>query len=258
MLKEERHNYILEVIRKYNRVLSSELSQTLNVSEDTIRRDLRELSDAGKIRRVHGGAISSNNLQTSNSNAYIPLSYKDREEYAHEDKASIALKAVKLIKDDDVIIIDGGTTNLEIVKHLPENLRATFITNSLPVASVLSDYQHIETFFLGGRVLPGVQVSVGIDVIRMLSEIRADICFMGTRSIHPVQGISDIDREEVYVKKAMAESSKSVVSAAISEKLHTIQPFVAIPISRVDTLITNLESDHPDLVAFRHAGIHVI
>ncbi|MEN7548501.1 DeoR/GlpR family DNA-binding transcription regulator [Rapidithrix thailandica] len=249
MLKDERLNYILEEIRTYNKVKSSELSKHLNVSEDTIRRDLKELSDSGKIKKVHGGAMAA---------SYLPYRFKDREIYAHEEKVKIVRKAVNLIKDDNVVIVDGGTTNLELVRLLPRDLKATFFTNCLPVATQLTEYENIEVFFIGGRVLKNAQVAIGLDVINALKDIRSDICFVGTRSIHHEAGITDIDREEAQVKRAIIDSSNQVVSLAISEKLDVIQPFVVGNIQSVNTIVTELNPDNKIFRPYKKMAIEVI
>lgn len=260
MLKEERQQYILNEIRKNNKVLSSELSISLNVSEDTIRRDLRELSDSGKIRRVHGGAVRNANSTDASEDvsSYIPFSYEDREVYSKAKKEIIAEKAISLIKDDLVILIDGGTTNLEITKRLPKDLKATIITNCLPIASSLAPYRFLDVYFLGGKILPNALVTVGYSVINELSDIKADLCFMGTRSFDINRGITDIDREEVEVKGAMARSARRVVSVATSDKLMTAQPFLGVSINNITTLITELKPTADVLKPFVNENIEVI
>lgn len=250
MLKQERQNYILEDIRIYNKVLSSELSQKLGVSEDTIRRDLKELSDNGQIKKVHGGAMSSG--------GYLPFSHKDREIHAHDEKVAIVRKAIPLIPDECVMVMDGGTTNLELARLLPADLKATVFTNSLPIAIQLSEHPRIETIFIGGRILKNGQITIGMDVINCVSEIHADICFIGTRSIHADFGISDFDREECQAKRALISCAKQVVSLPISEKINTIQPYKVTDISNIHTLITELNPEHPLLGAFKQRGLQVL
>ncbi|KXX69683.1 DeoR/GlpR family DNA-binding transcription regulator [Flammeovirga sp. SJP92] len=260
MLKEERQQFILDEIRKNNKVLSSELSISLNVSEDTIRRDLRELSDSGKIRRVHGGAVKNadSTEEHSDVSSYIPFSYEDREVYSKAKKEVIADKAISLIKDDLVILIDGGTTNLEITKKLPKDLKATIITNCLPIATSLAPYRFLDVYFLGGKLLPNALVTVGYSVINELSDIKADLCFMGTRSIDVNRGITDIDREEVEVKGAMANASRKVISVAASDKLMTAQPFLGVKLKHVNTIITELNPTSDVLRPFVNEGVEVI
>jgi DeoR/GlpR family transcriptional regulator of sugar metabolism len=121
MLKKERQAFIVHNVNLHNRILSSDLSASINVSEDTVRRDLQELSDNGKIIKVHGGALSKSFHSTFNS----------AKVYALERKKVIAQKAASLIKDGMFVMTTGGTTIIELAKALPENLHATFITGSL-------------------------------------------------------------------------------------------------------------------------------
>lgn len=249
MLKQERQNYILDEIRTNNRVLSSELSQKLMVSEDTIRRDLKELSDNGQIKKVHGGAMAS---------SYIPFSHKDREIYAHEEKMTIVRKALSLIQDESLLVLDGGTTNLALARLFPPDLKATVFTNSLPIALQLSEHPKIETVIVGGRILKNAQVSIGVEVIQCMAEVHADICFIGTRSIHPDFGITDFDREESQAKQALLSSARQVVSLSISEKINTVQPYKVADPAQIHTLVTELDPQDKLFNSFKQQGIVVV
>lgn len=249
MLKDERHILILKEVIAHNKVRSSELSLKLKVSEDTIRRDLKELAEQGKIKKVHGGAMAS---------SLMSFAYKQNNLYQLANKKRIAQKALSLLEDGQVVLIDGGTTNLEFVKLLPHRLNIHVFTNALPIAHVLSEHPSIEMTFLGGKILKSTKISVGHEALQLLSEIYADIAFIGTRSIHPDLGITTTKREEAILKKRMAESAASVVSLVISEKIGTIQPFKIIPAKRVNTLITELPPEDELLQAFSNRGIDVL
>lgn len=253
MLKEERHQKILDIIKRSSKVLSSELSIDLEVSEDTIRRDLKELSQKGLIRKVHGGAV------LNESAAYIPMNYEDRGTFAFEEKQSIAKKAISLLKDNMLIFIDGGTTNQEIARQLPDDINIAVMTNCLPVAIELLNKPNIQTHFLGGRILAGVPITVGADTVNILNEVNADIFFVGTRSFSIEKGLTDIDRTEVLIKRKMAERSTSVVSVALSEKLGSVQSFNIIPTEKLDYLITELDPEDPSLNDYKSlAGLSLL
>ena len=249
MLKKERHNYILEEIRIHNRVLSSELCEQLEVSEDTIRRDLKELSDDGKILKVHGGAMSSS--------SYIPFSHQDREVHANQEKVAIVQKAMALLQDDQVILMDGGTTNLQFARLLPKELKATIFTNSIPVALQLAEHPNVQLNLLGGKVLKNAQVSIGLDIIDSLEELRADLCFIGTRSLS-AGGITDINREEAQVKRALIEATNTCVSLCISEKLGTSQPYLVAKPEKVNILITELSPQDRLLMPYANMGLKIM
>ena len=153
MLKEERQNTILKRISNDNRIYISTLSAELGVSDDTIRRDIVELEKHGLLTKVHGGAIARSG---------ISIEFTERLNTDTEIKRQLVGKIVPLFKDNDVILIDGGTTNLELVKMLPTDKHFTVITNSLPVATELSSRRNIEVTMLGGQIIGPSQITAGI------------------------------------------------------------------------------------------------
>ncbi|OLT59768.1 DeoR/GlpR family DNA-binding transcription regulator [Moorena bouillonii] len=249
MLKEERHSYILDSIQKNQKVLTLELSDALSVSEDTIRRDLKELSDRGQLKKVHGGAISL---------SLNPFDYRDREVYALEQKKLLANKAARLIKENTVIIIDGGTTNLELVKALPKSLSATVFTNSIPIASELAQHPRTEVIFAGGRVLKQAQVTVGEEAINTFRGLYADQCFLGVRSIHHQIGITEIDWEETLVKRSMIHAAAEIVSLLIPEKIETVNPYKIGETQRLNKIISCLPQGDQRLDLYEGMGIETL
>ncbi len=249
MLKEERQQLILKETRIHNKVLLGDLAEQLNVSIDTVRRDVKELDYFGKLKKVHGGAIS---------NGFNIYRYSEVDIFAHEEKALIAKKAVSLIPNNSIVLISGGTTNLEIARHLPDNLKATFFTPSLPVAMQLMTHDHIEVLFVGGRLLKDSQLAIGPSTISFIQGIRADICFMSTNSIDEASGMTDFDWDIVQMKKAMLKSSKKVVASVISEKLGSSQRYQTCAINEVDVLLTELDPFSSKLDGYRRQKIDII
>lgn len=249
MLKEERQQFILDKLRESGKVLTPELSNLLTVSEDTIRRDLKELSDAGSVKKVHGGAIL-----TSNN----PYDFRERQVYAQEAKAALAEAAVGLIREGQVLFMDGGTTNLELAKRLPQEVKLTVFTNSLPVADILAEFKGIRTNVLGGKLLPSARVTTGPEVIQQIAGIHADLCFLGTRSLHHEIGITEIDWDETMVKRAMVASSEALIALVIEEKLSTTQPYQICPAANISTLVTNVSPGDERLTPFQRLGIELI
>ena len=192
------------------------------------------------------------------ASSLMSFAYKQNNLYQLANKKRIAQKALHLLEDGQVVLIDGGTTNLEFVKSLPHHLHLHVFTNALPIAHVLSEHPNIEMNFLGGKILKSAKISVGYEAIQLLSEIYADIAFIGTRSIHPKLGITTTKREEAILKKKMAESASRVISLVISEKIGTIQPFKVIPPKQLDTLITEITPKHEMLKPFSEIGIKVL
>ena len=249
MLKSERQDFILRQVDLHNKVLLNDLSEQVSVSNDTIRRDLQELADLGKVIKVHGGALSPSFHNGNQAN---------REVYAYNQKKIIAKKAATLIKDGMFVMTSGGTTIIEMVKALPQNLHATFISGSIPALFEYSSHPNIEVIAIGGKVAKNSKITIGSEAILKIREFRVDLCFLGINAINMETGISDNDWDIVQVKKAMIDSSKKLVCLTILEKINSRQPIQICDLKRIDTLITESSAEDPSLRSYIHAGIEVI
>jgi DeoR/GlpR family transcriptional regulator of sugar metabolism len=249
MLTAERRRSIMYTLQRDGKVLASELSKVLHVSEDTIRRDLRELAAAGALQRVHGGALPRSPV--------IP-SFTERQQQAPGAKAAIAQAAIGLIRQNQVIILDGGTTPLQVAQHLPLDLHATVITHSPPIALALAEHPIIEVILLGGKLYKRELVTVGVATVEAFRNIRADLCFLGIGSVHPEVGISTIDLEEAYVKRAIIASSAEVVALTSAEKLGTASPYIIGPLNDLTHLVTERSVSNEVLAPYRAAGLTVM
>ncbi len=249
MLKPERQSLILQEINRHNKVLSSDLSIKLEVSDDTIRRDLNELAKTGKIVKVHGGALSK---------SFHSSSYHQIEVYAAEGKTQIAKKAVQLLKDGMFILISGGTTCQTFAKNIPHHLNLTVFTVSLSTAMQLMDHPNIEVIFLGGRFSKNTQMVVGGNVFEQLNLIKMDYLFTGLNGLHPLEGMTDNDWEVVQLSKAMIAASKKVVALTIAEKLMTMHRIKVCDINRIDMLITDLTPEDQCLLPFQNESLNIL
>jgi len=249
MLKLERHQIILNKLKINRKVLSAILSDELKVSEDTIRRDLKELEAQQLLYKVHGGALSIENR--------IP-SYDERSVSDLDKKELIAQKAVNLIHDGQVIIMSGSSTNLELAKLIPPSINATIFTYSLPIALQLTQHPLIEVIFIGGKLNKSAQVTVGIDVMNSISKLRADICFMGTDALNLKRGMTESDWEVAHIKKTMIESSDYIVSMCISTKIMQSRRYAVVPVEDIDVVITDDTSDQSVFTQFKERGIVVM
>jgi DeoR/GlpR family transcriptional regulator of sugar metabolism len=249
MLKEERFKLILDRLSEDQKVTLPALSRQLKVSEDTVRRDLKELSDQGLLRAVRGGAIP---------HTPTPHHYSDRLNYKTEVKKVIAEKAVGLLQNGQVVVFDGGTTALAIANILPKDLHITVVTNSFPVASVLETHPTIEVLFAGGRLYKSAFTTVGHDSIKFFSNVRADIYFMGICSIHPTVGVTTINYEESEVKKAIVDVSKRVIAVTPHERVNTAEAFFICPLMAVDTIITDEEGVSITKETYSETGIQIL
>lgn len=242
MLKEERHKVILREVNLHNKVLTSDLSELLVVSEDTIRRDLNELGELEMILKVHGGAMSKTFRYPFNSQNPV---------YALEAKKIIAQKAISLFKKDMLILVEGGTTIIEIAKQIPADLHATFFTVCPQVALTLAEHENIDVITIGGRLSKNSNIHTGASVINELAAIKTDLCIIGTNGISTEGGLTDSDWEVVQVIKAMIRSAKKTAAVCIAEKFNSVQKIKIADLSEVDYVITELAADNPVFDAYR-------
>lgn len=234
MLKEERLNYIISQINIHNKVLSAELSVQLGVSEDTVRRDLNELTESGLILKVHGGAISRS--------FHSPFS--EKEVYKKEAKKEIARRALGLIEDGMVILVGGGTTMIELARMVPEQLHCTFFTISPLVALELAEAPNLEVHLIAGKLSSNSQILVGSQVIHQLADIHADLCFLGANSVSLKDGVTDSDWEVVQVKKGMIKAASETAILTIAEKLNSFQKMKVCGLGDIRYMITDLDKNH--------------
>lgn len=248
MLKEERHKTILNEVDLHNRILLTDIAETLDVSIDTIRRDVKELDAGNKLRKVHGGAISLGFMTNSARNTNI---------YALAHKEIIAKKAANMLRDGAVIFIDGGTTCLELARIIPENLDLTCFTISLPVAMELANKSNINVISIGGQISKEAQIAIGANAIHNLSEIKVDYSFIGTGYVDAQYGLTEFDWDIVQTKKAVIKASKKTVLLSISEKLNSQHRYKTCDLNAINTMITELDPNDSLLKAFKSHDIKI-
>lgn len=249
MLTEERRSLILERLQRDGKVVAADLSAELAVSPDTVRRDLRELADAGLLRRVHGGALPA---------AVGARPYAVRREQAPAAKEAIARATRGLLRPGQLILLDAGTTTLEVARRLPPDLEATVITNSPPIAVALAEHPTVEVTVLGGSLAKDAQAVVGAATVEALHSIRADLLVLGVCSLHPEVGVTVMDLEESYVKRAMIENAAEVVAVSSAEKLGSAGPYVVAPLDELTHLVTERTVPADKLAPYRELGIEVV
>jgi DeoR/GlpR family transcriptional regulator of sugar metabolism len=249
MLTDERRALILERLRTQGRVLAADLTAELDVSADTVRRDLRELDEAGLLRRVHGGALPRHGDAAP---------FQARARRAPEAKASIARRAAECVSDGQLVVLDGGTTTLEVARALRDDLRARLITTSPPIALALADHPGLEVTVVGGTLRPNSLVTVGAAAVDAFRLIRADVVFLGVCGLHPEIGVTTEDLEERHVKAAMIEGAAEVIALADHDKLGTAMSVVVAPLTAVTRLVTDADADDEALAPYRAAGIEVL
>lgn len=245
MLTTQRKQLILERLRQSGQIVAKALSEELGISEDTVRRDLRELAAAGLLQRVHGGALpasaATGNLQV-------------REQLAPEEKRALGRAGAALVQPGQVVILDGGTTSLQVVQHLPLQLQATVVTHSPTVAAALAAHTGIEVLVLGGRLFRHSMVNVGATVVEAAAQLRADLYLMGVTGVHAEAGLTTGDFEEAAVKRALHRRAAETVVLASSDKLGAASAFTVAPLTALAGLVVPADTPPRTRKALQAAG----
>ncbi len=228
MLTEERKTFLLDTLAIDGRIEAKAVAKELGLSDDTIRRDLRELAAAGKLQRVHGGA-----LPTSPADADLNA----RKAIASKSKQEIGKTAASLIKPGQVVIIDGGTTALELTKNIPKNQENTVITHSPTVAVALAAHVKTKVIMIGGTLFRHSMVNVGAATVEAASRIRADFFFMGVTGVDINAGLSTGDMEEAHIKRALSQRAAETVVMASSEKIGVASTYVVMPLEQASGIV---------------------
>jgi DeoR/GlpR family transcriptional regulator of sugar metabolism len=234
MLTTHRRQQILSILKRQGQVIAKEVSQAMGVSEDTIRRDLREMAQEGLLQRVHGGALPSSPAIAD---------FAGREQITPDGKVAIGRAAAGMIQPGQVVILDGGTTAREVARHIPLELKATIITHSPTIALELVNHPNVEVILIGGRMFKHSVVAVGAAAIEAISQIHADTYFMGVTGIHPKTGLTTGDYEEAAVKRALSHAAAETIVLASSEKLNAASPYVVVPLAEISGIITEKSAD---------------
>ena len=249
MLTTQRKQLILQRLAAQGQVLAKALAEELGTSEDTIRRDLRELAQEGKLQRVHGGALPA-------SAAVADLG--TRSTVSPADKVALGRAGAAMVKPGQLVLLDGGTTALQVARHLAPDLRATVVTHSPTVAVALAQHAHIDILMLGGRLYRHSMVNVGAAVIDAATRYRADLFFMGVTGVHPQAGLSTGDGEEADVKRALSARAAETVVLASSEKLLAASAFVIAPVNTLAALVVPRGTAAATVRGFKKLGVSVL
>ena len=248
LLSAERRQAILDVLGRDGKVVAARLVDELGVSEDTVRRDLRELAAQGLVQRVHGGALPP---------APQPGSFARRQETHAGAKAALADAAVAVLAGARVVLLDGSTTNLELARRLPAGEPRTVLTNSPPIATALADHPTAEVVMIGGRLAKRAQVTVGAAAVDFIRTVRADAVVLGVCALHPEAGLSTDDLEEAEVKRAMIAAAADVIALATSDKLRAGSPYLVAPVSALTHVVAEAEATDELLDPYRALGVTV-
>ncbi|WMS43746.1 DeoR/GlpR family DNA-binding transcription regulator [Acuticoccus sp. MNP-M23] len=233
MLTHDRKAHLLSLLAATGSVVAKDVSRDLGLSEDTIRRDLRELARDGLLKRVHGGAVP-----LAAANAPFP----SRVAIASPEKVAIGKRAARMVEPGQVVFVDGGTTALQLVRHLAPRLAATVITHSPNVAMALLEHEGLTIEIVGGRLFRHSVVTTGAATLAWLDRYRPDICFIGATGVHTAEGITTGDSEEAEVKRAVIAKSGSAIVLASPEKLGAVSSFAVARLADIDGLVVSKET----------------
>jgi DeoR/GlpR family transcriptional regulator of sugar metabolism len=248
VLPQERHREILRRLAESGRVLAAGLAREFGTSEDTIRRDLRDLAEAGRCERVYGGAILLSPATGS---------LRERLSEAPARKAALARTASALVRAGQVVFIDTGSTNLAIAHALPQDVPLTVATNAPAVAAALGERERTEIIVIGGRLDRRLGGTTGAAAVAGVRQIRADLCFIGTCAVEVELGIGACDAEEAMLKRAIVEASASCVVAVLADKLGTRAPFFVAPASAIHHLVVEAGTARERTAPLASSGVTI-
>lgn len=249
LLPQQRHRLILDRLLARGRVIAVDLARELEVSHDTIRRDLREMAAAGQCRRVYGGA-----LPLAPDHGPIAL----RQTQAPTRKAALARAAIGLIAPGQVIFLDAGSGNIALARALPRGYGLTVATNAPAIAAVLAEREDLQLIVIGGRVDPRIGASLGRVAIRDAQAIRSDLYFVGVCGVDAQAGVSALDYEDAQFKQAVAEASRALVAVATDEKLGTAAAYTVAPTEALHALVVEHSAEAARIRGFERGGVRVL
>ena len=249
MLPTQRRQAILAEVRQAKAVSADELARQFGVSLETIRRDLRGLRDQGLLERVYGGALSVRS--TEGTFAARSTLHSDR-------KLAIARLAATLVGPEDTIVIDVGTTALEVARALPASFRGRVLTNSVPAAMELAAREEIDLLMCGGQVRPGDAACSGAHAESFFAEFYADKAFLGSGGVHAEAGLTDYHPPEVITRRTIIAHAAASYVLADSSKLGAIAVHRVCPLSRVTAVLTDHEASAEAADALARAGCTIL
>jgi DeoR/GlpR family transcriptional regulator of sugar metabolism len=249
MLAAQRRDLLVERLRTDGRLVAKDLAAELGVSEDSVRRDLRELAAAGLCQRVYGGALPV-------SPAIADHAGRERVEPASKERVAVA--AARLVAPGGTVILDGGTTALAVVRALPLDLDATVVTHSPTVAAALVDHRDVEVFLLGGRLFKHSLVTCGAAAVEAAQAVTADVFLLGVTGVHHEAGLTTGDADEAAMKRALARRAADTYVLASAEKIGAASRFAVLPLTEVTAVVTDADPGSAavrDLVA---SGVELV
>ncbi|MET8657808.1 DeoR/GlpR family DNA-binding transcription regulator [Streptomyces griseus] len=249
MLAAERREHLLDLLGRTGKIVAKDVAAELGISEDSVRRDLRDLAAEGLCQRVYGGALPV---------SPAVVEYDARQAVAPDGKRKVAAVAAALVRPGGSVILDGGTTALAVARALPKNLACTVITHSPTIATALIDHPRADLFLLGGRVFKHSAVTCGAAAVEAAQNISADLCLLGVTGVHPEAGLTTGDVEEAAMKRALSARAADTYVLASSEKIGTASSYRVLPWAKITGLISDTDPHAPVVERLRALGVDVL
>jgi DeoR/GlpR family transcriptional regulator of sugar metabolism len=248
MLAAERTTEILARLQQHNRVVAESLAIEFGVTEDTIRRDLRELAALGLCKKVYGGALSiSGAVHTA----------EERLTEAADRKPSLGQKLAGLVRPKQCIFLDAGSTNLSAARVLPKNAQLTVATNDPAIAASLALRSDIELVMVGGKIDSRTGSALGSHTISIVRKMKFDVLLLGICAVDPLAGISTFQFEDATLKAALIENSGQVITALHNEKFFSVAPFHICDSDKIDDLVVEKSATSEQLKSFVENGVRI-
>ncbi|MEU0234894.1 MULTISPECIES: DeoR/GlpR family DNA-binding transcription regulator [unclassified Streptomyces] len=249
MLVAERREHLLHLLARQGKIVAKDVAAELGISEDSVRRDLRDLAGEGLCQRVYGGALPV---------SPAVVDYGARRTVAPDGKRKVAATAAGLVRPGGVVILDGGTTALAVAYALPRDLACTVITHSPPVATALLEHPRAEVFMLGGRLFKHSAVTCGAAAVEAARNVSADLFLLGVTGVHPETGLTTGDAEDAAMKRALAARAADTYVLASSEKIGTASRYRVLPWEEISGLITDAAPHNPVVEQLAANGVGLL
>ena len=230
MLGAQRKSHLLRILDRDGRVIAKSVAQELGLSEDSIRRDLRELADEGKLVRVYGGALP------------IPAAdrpVEQRASLATDSKKRVAERAVERIGRASTIVLDAGTTTVELARMLPDDSELTVITPSPAIAIAVADHSEARVVMIGGELARYSMVAGGPLAMEAIQHLAADMFFMGVTGIDPIRGLTTGNLDDAATKRAIASRCEQTLVLGSEEKIGAISRFPVLDLGAIAGIIVD-------------------
>ncbi|MFY9782508.1 MAG: DeoR/GlpR family DNA-binding transcription regulator [Acidimicrobiales bacterium] len=251
MDSKTRRATIAEQLRVEGEASIVELAAHFGTSEMTIRRDLDFLEVEGLARRARGGAISVQ------SRSFEPPILQ-RAAHMADAKRRIGAAAASLLRENETVIIDVGTTTHELAKAIPDDLAITAITSSLVISTELTTKSRVKTIVTGGVVRHGELSMIGPRAQNSFADLNCDTVFLGVAGVSDVSGLTEYNLDDADVKRSALASGRRVIVLADASKLGSVAFITIAPINVVDLLITNASPDNAVIRRIKDHDVEVL